>query len=737
MRFFLLVSFGNLAPGTVLEESPDLAPSASISPMVYRDKTYFVPPQHLLPLDVPVPWDVRWADGAYVVVPRPDPVAWSPPPTPPPVTPDSLGPRASGSQATRRVETHLGLRGRTLRLFCAPLMDQADLHRFILASEDFMMTTGDQSLGEGLAAMKRFHYECEPHKRFLMEDLGRVDLGLASRSGPPDPAENLLEDMLAYFGVMQASGQLQEAEIPSANRFLMHCCYPAEVPESALIIVTCKDAGGQGDIVNATKTRALLAQAGCKNVHLAMARTARDKALALNKDESVWLVDESPTSELSFHIRKFPEELKSKATIVLHVAAQLTTPLETVIKTCCTLGHFSNARTIFLPEYGYTCGSKYSPKREPSAFTMGPGVGELGIHVLEAFFAHGRAGYVDATARGAARLTEMTGSVGTNIAAAVLGRGSSGDYGANHRLYAGYSHGHGVRFLKLVAHLERWCPHVDFVDVVIGGNEKRAKTPRALYEDLKAELGAGGGPDLDRLGFTSVELHIFDPPDPSAPSASSSSSSAPPPPGVCTVYRIDNAEPSAGAEPAEIALSAFFDAMNPAAESALDRGLYERMGRWLSTDASRRRFQQMGAYVCVQRDFRRLFGPYMARLTRCVFEVSDQILVYNELDAEELAGDLKLRGNEILTLEKEILKSEALATKPLRALAALAVPKFSTRAASASSSSSSPAVSAACARCQEPTPRTQRCASPKECKGMVPVCDACAGAPIICPRAHA
>lgn len=665
MNFIVVQEIPGLYLGETVVKTGEVEGGARWT-VVARGTTYFVPPSHLLPPDAVLPYPVVWGGMIYYPPPPssvPLPYVALPFVPLPLFVPPPLGPQA----AARGELNNLDHQGKTLRVFCTPQMLQADLHRFTMASEDFTLTTGDQSLGEGLAAMKKFHYECEKHKQYLMEDMARLDLGLADVE-KPFCHDDMLERLLSFQKILEASGKLQDEEMMFAKEFLVSACYPPVIAKDVLVIVTCKDAGGQGDIVNALKTKKLLIEYGCDNVHLVMAGTARNKAIELNPDEDVWLVDDKPLSTDPKNIRRWPAEKKSTRVLVIHVAAQLNTVLETVIKSACTKGNASNARTVYLPEYGYSSGSTYAKQRTRKFYSMGFGAGEYGIHVLDEFFEKGLKGFNEGNAVERAKILEkMTGAAALEIIPFLLGKLTPAKYAKDHRLYAGYSHGHGVRFLKLVAHMERFLPPVKFVDVVLIGNEKRASPPKAIYTDLKLELAGGGGPDLTKLGISNVHFFTFDPKPNTAPQEYD---------GAINYYKITDAEPEEeDDDDAAVTLEEFFGAMNPTMpaylgqgnESSMNRAVFEKMGKWLSTQECRAQFRKLGWLICTHRNFKDLFGRYLCRQSVCGNMALDSYL----------DDEIRLKGEELFQLEMKILGAEKIDPDALAALVELTRKKFS------------------------------------------------------------
>jgi len=615
----------------------------------FGGSTYYVPPPFLSPI---LPYWAVWPGPQFyppVILLPPQPYVVLPPPQPQPVVLPAV--------PAKREQGVLNRPPRTLRIFALPLMPQADLHRFILASEGLTLTTGDQSLGEGLAAQKRFHYECEPHKQYVMEDMARLANGIVASKGVPKPAGDLLQRMLDYHKIFAASRQLEPIEELCAKQFLITCCYPAVLGNDVLCFVTCKDAGGQGDIVNALNTQQLLRSYGCQNVHLVMAATARAKAQELKPQETVWLVDDNQPDDES-NIRKWPAEQKSERVFVIHVAAQLSAEFEKIVKVSATRGHFSKARTIYLPEYGYTFGSTFGKKTEQKYSSMGFGIAEHGIHILPALFDRGCEGYDDQNrAKRAAALADVESSVAQTVRTALLGAGSIEPYAKSHRLYAGYSHGHGVRFIKLVAHMERFLPHVDTIDVVAVGNEYR-KGQKAIYDDLKGELENGGASDLTGLGIGAVQLTIFNPGQEAQR----------------TDYEIQDVVPAKFNDATPVTLADFFGALNPKMkvflgekdETSMNRTVFERMGHWLSTPECSELFRSLGWMICTHRNFKDIFGSYLCRQS-----VSGNMEAETYFDEE-----MKLKGEEIVQLEMAILQSETIEPGLLMKLQEMTKAKF-------------------------------------------------------------
>jgi hypothetical protein len=511
--------------------------------------------------------------------------------------------------------TPLDVQGVTLRLFCIPRMAPTDLIKIVKASEPFMLSTGDQSLGEAVSSGKSFYYECNTHKQLLLNDL--LDLHRGLRELPParDPLDLAEQDCRYLLAMKHGRGGDGPALEKCAERFV-DTCFPSGVDAETYIFVTCKDAGGQGDITNARKQRqTLMTTFGARHVFLVMADTARRQAIeAGEREQDVWLVSEGPSDD-PMHIRNWREP-QAKVQLI-HAAAPLNASLVNVIKAGVLAGGGAYKETVLL-EYGY---SQYSAapahvRHRDYRDAMGMGPSELGFLVHREL----RAYRCNGSPSGAPDLATLSLEPLTKLLLDDVD--DPRDYGRKHRLYTGYSHFNGERFVKLVAHRERALRSteagaVPFIDIVCVGNTFRIKTWKSKYDTLVGELGGGGGPDLEELGIQRVEIYDF-------AKASDDPRDASPYVITATRHEIPRAKPKPELPRSRWNLDDFLMHTTPGVlrggfanePGPVKRSTYEEAGVWLTSPVCAHSFMDLSDVLCAARDFDRVFGGNLNRSMR-------------------------------------------------------------------------------------------------------------------------
>jgi hypothetical protein len=506
--------------------------------------------------------------------------------------------------------TPMDRQGRILRLFCVPRLVPDDMVRLVRASEDFMLATGDQSLGEALSAGKKFYYECNTHKQLLLLDLLEVSQGLNQRHQPARNPNDFFEQTARYFLALKAARKDQglTANEHCAER-MIDACFPPRIDDDAVIFVTCKDAGGQGDITNARKQRTTLKTTfNAKNVFLVMAKTARDQAIgAGEKPEDVWLVADGNVTE-EMDIRNWHP--KSRKVHLIQAAAPLNKNMVSIIESAVTAQGGAFKETVLL-EYGY---SQYEARAQYSRDvtfrdSMGMGPSEFGFLVHRELRAYREAGWPKSiSGLNELKLAELTKSLFSEC--------TPGEYPAHHRLYTGYSHYNGEKFVKLVAHLERAlaekAPPTKFIDVVCVGNTFRLKTWISKYDGLLKELRAGGGPDLSQLGIQYVEVFNFfkDGDQEKNPYTLQQER-----------FEVQDPKPKEGLPSPEMDLTGFLKSTTPNVFKRgfpneplpVGRAAYEAAGVWLASGQSHQEFEDLSDVLCVARNFDFIFGGRLNR----------------------------------------------------------------------------------------------------------------------------
>ncbi len=505
---------------------------------------------------------------------------------------------------------------KNLRVFCTDRLPQSDLHNLMKASENFTLATGDQSLGEAISSHKKFYYEGIQHKQLLMDDMCRLDEGLRNLKNSKNEKDKkllktlleekrsdlIVDDLINYHQVLNASGQLLEDEINHLKSLLINACYPPAVPEDALIFVTCKDAGGQGDIINAVNTKKLLEEIyKWKNVHLAMPSTAHEKARKLGYKD-VWLIDDSKTRRME-NIRNWPEKQRSKNVIVIHAAAPLNNTFDEILKKSCTLGRWQNAKTIFLSEYGFSNGDR-GMKRKGYKDSMGIGVGELGIHLDRSFLEAFGQSKQD-------RLKNLESVKDEFIETGLLNGLSTDKYSKNHRLYVGYSHRSCIQFLELIASMESFIDDKKnmTIDIILVGNNNQKKVTKISnhYRDLLKQLDDKKS-ILNSLGFSGIEINFSSGEEPYKLALQSNNNAESP------------KQKSQGKK--DFLLRDFFAIINPKLEFAKahrDEKKIEYneilldLGNWLSQEETQDHFRSLAHTICKYRNFQDFFGSYISR----------------------------------------------------------------------------------------------------------------------------
>ena len=601
-----------------LVEIPDEA-SASPSPVSS--------PPEVVRREPPPQESVRREPPPVVVVARDEPppmasssTSKSPGDEPPTAEVRPLGPSLRSSLGAALGSSHvtpLDVKGVTLRLFCIPRMVPPDLIKIVKASEPFMLSTGDQSLGEAVSSGKSFYYECNTHKQLLLADL--LDLHRGLRALPParDPLDLAEQDCRYLLAMKRARDGDAPALERCAERFV-DTCFPSGVDPDTYIFVTCKDAGGQGDITNARKQRLTLMETfGARHVFLVMADTARRQAIeAGERPENVWLVSDGAPDD-PMHIKNWRDP-RAKVQLI-HAAAPLNAALVNVIKGCVLAGGGAYKETVLL-EYGY---SQYSAapahvRHRDFRDAMGMGPSELGFLVHRELRAYRCSG----SPSGVPALATLSLEPLTNL---LLGdEEDPSAYGRKHRLYTGYSHYNGERFVKLVAHRERALRSTDagavpFIDVVCVGNTFRLKGGmwKSRHDTLIEELRSGGGPDLEELGIQYVEIYDF-------AKASDDGRDASPYVITATRHEIPNARPKPELPRSRWNLDDFLTHTTPGVlrggfanePGPVKRATYEEAGVWLTSPACAHSFLDLSDVLCAARDFDRVFGGNLNRSMR-------------------------------------------------------------------------------------------------------------------------
>jgi hypothetical protein len=179
------------------------------------------------------------------------------------------------------------VQGKTLRIFVADGMSNADMVRLMGASQPFTLQSGDQSLSEAISAGKTIYYEVATHKQLLIQDVCILSEAIEPRKArvraiPPGApfSEALAENMLVYqeglagwaaVNAQDESGvDLPRLQAGAQRGAIEQILSTARLPDTKThIVVHVKDLGGFGDIMCAAKTVHMLrARFGKPNVTL-------------------------------------------------------------------------------------------------------------------------------------------------------------------------------------------------------------------------------------------------------------------------------------------------------------------------------------------------------------------------------------------------------------------------------------------------------------------------------------
>ncbi|MBM0745612.1 hypothetical protein JOY44_29780, partial (plasmid) [Phormidium sp. CLA17] len=336
---------------------------------------------------------------------------------------------------------------------------------------------------------------------------------------------------------------------------------------------------------------------------------------------------------------------KSSNVMVVHVAARLNGAFEKIIKESCTKGSWKNAKTIFLSEYGYSNGSTGFERGKSFEYTMGFGVGELGIHINQAFIAASQLGKTE-------RLHKLRNIKAKWLSRELLGEESVEAYSENHRLYVGYSHHSCILFLKLVACMESFIPTDKgmTVDIVLVGNENKKKGSDISqhYEPLIKNLDDDKY-ILNNLGLSSIEIAFWNLEKEELKSQKYCPKNSNRKPEDEEIKIEDNS----------ISLRYFFAKMNSNLDFSKtledhakddNQFLLLKLGKWLSMPETQTRFKQIEHTILKYRNFENLFGSYISRESRNGNQADD-----NYREQEE-----KNKGKDIYDLEWDLNNAESL-----------------------------------------------------------------------------